>query len=184
MPLFDGAFPKRPSFYADEVINTAAEKIGRELAKAWGEADSQAEKIIDELKEVLSVQYDIDGYKIARELENQFYYELDSQDVDILDGVYLAMISKYQQLIKEWVRKYSIKAKLKVGDKVRHTNQVQKLKDAFPNGVEVEIVSVDDEQYKYGVYHPDFCVRKGEGGGTLSFLVPCEQFDTIQGDIT
>lgn len=179
MPLFEGAFPKRPSFYDDAVINAAAEKIGRELAKSWGEDEQATERVIEDLKEALDSIYDIDGYKIAKELDSMHCYELSSRDVEILDETYWAMSCNHRKLVKAWVRKHDIKAKLKVGDKVWHTNQVPRLKDAFPEGVEVEIVKVDEAEYKYGVFHSDLCVREGEGCGTLSFIVPCEKIDFV-----
>jgi hypothetical protein len=162
-------------------VAQAAQVIGERLAKHFGQKDAEdVERIIEDLKDVFSCAYEYDGFKLARELADQHYYELDSESVSILDDTFYAMDRAHRKEVTDWVKKHQIKPLKQVGDIVRHTDQVKKLTDAFPDGVDVEIVGINLEEYKYNIFHPDLCVRKDAGCGTLSFIVPCEEFDFVR----
>lgn len=111
---------QRPLRITKEQRTEILSEISKEIIR-WQLSDSSLEQIISDLDKI----YDghSSGFEMARNLEDSFntigYYRVNSQLVELLEGLDYLSIDKKRQNIKDWVQAHNIQPKLKKGEKVK-----------------------------------------------------------------
>lgn len=166
---------KRPSLTDDKYFELLADKLAPEVVK-WFEQNGDVvdvSEVKEELTCVLSnVFIDCDGYKVAKELEQSFSYDADSELVAILsENINFYSSDVLSQMTKKWAEDNNVKIELKIGDTVKvkcHSRKNDKLEEFVG-----EIVNVYEDSAKYSVYIEELGhVRRGIG--THGMIVNCE----------
>lgn len=107
----------KPRPIADiSVYKIVSEKIIKQLNQYSSEDYDDVS--VEELAEVLNRSYDLDGYKLAKKLEDKYKWEPDTSVVEKLDSANNLVSIELDRLIKEWVITNEIKPKYKEGDVV------------------------------------------------------------------
>jgi len=116
----------------------------------------------------------IDGYQLAKKLDNEYCLEGDVGLVEMLDDFDYDLDTAYWRIIKEWVISQCIEPHFKLGDKVR----ICLLKGEYIQGEVAEI-------YKDKARAVIYCESLGhvrEGNGTHGTIKNYEEIELIDGD--
>ena len=164
----DLPLPPRPSQYCDEVTHLTVDKVLKSILKWMYHGNySPPQSEIDDLKEDIftAIQWDDDGYKIAKNLESAGW-DSDGELVDLLDDVARHRYEAHEGLVhREWILKHGVEPKFSVGDKVSF-----KYKGGFDVG---EVTKIHHSNAKYVI----FCEHRGHirvGAGTHGLVIPFE----------
>ena len=167
----------RPSLHSPEIAGETAKSLLKQVL-AWfssagcENADSEEDKaeILEQLTEAISdsMFYGLDGYQIAKSLDDHSHWDVDSALVEICDNAFHHASGAVSKLTKAWKEKNNIVARFKVGDKVV-------VKRKHKDDVQGEIVTVYDDDAKYSVFCESLGhIRGGEGKcgtlGTIAFF--------------
>lgn len=84
-------------------------------------AAKQVAKNLDGDAEVIATAYSypMDGYQLARELDDRHYWNISASDVDELDAMDSLVRQALEQAEKEWVEREGITPKLAVGTTIK-----------------------------------------------------------------
>ena len=110
-----------------------------------------ADEVLEQLQETLSRAYDFDGYKLAKELEDDHYWDADEELVDIMSGAHWVVYDITQRRVAEWVKENDIKPTFAVGDHVEFESARTKQAGTIVkvNGHEATYtIQEDGKQYK------------------------------------
>lgn len=109
--VIDGVVPPPPPKRTTEMVKAAVlEYISRNSISNWGEPERVASDISK------AWRYGMDGYELARELENNFYWDgLCLQDAEDLDAIDSAVMLAERQARKTWADDWDIKPPFPVG---------------------------------------------------------------------
>lgn len=162
----------RPTSHDDSVLEQAAsvlvEQYNGWLEEGGDEPDDERE-IIEILKKVLADSYNFDGYKICRDLERHYHIDPDSQLVEIMDDVGFLISSAEQTAVQNWVKRFGIQPRFKVGDKVSVGHPIK--------GKHLgEITKVDEKEAKYTIY-VEAIGHVREGSGTHGWIKNFEEVE-------
>jgi hypothetical protein len=153
----------------------AAQEISKRVIEWLEEAgeqvtsDGSEAEIEGHVKQVIEKNiHNLDGYELAKEMEDRFYYEPDSDLVEIMDNAHCAVLDAHDRIVEKWIVENSIKPRFAIGARVSFKrNQGDKL---LYNG---EIVHINEKQGKYTVFCEDLGhVRSG--CGTHGVVLPFE----------
>lgn len=100
-------------------------------------------------------QYDLDGYSLAKYLEETCYLEADADLVEILDGMYFVKQSLNQELLNQWVVENFLEITPDViGKKVNANQNRSKYDNYYITTIRPETyeVTVSDNPNKKGGY--------------------------------
>lgn len=108
----------RPNSQSDEVLAMVAAKLMTHILQ-WGKWEEESEREQSEVaKQILEVlEVSGDGYKMAKFLEDRFYWDSDAELVDILEGA--DFHSANRTAIMAWISDNGITAKFEVGRQVK-----------------------------------------------------------------
>lgn len=106
---------QRPSRSNPRVMENAARRLAPRIIE-WDGALTE-----DEIVEALAKHgtYDVDGYALAKRLEDCEYWSPDENLVDILAAFQSELYDAHRQLVKVWVKEAQIALPLNVGDMVQ-----------------------------------------------------------------
>lgn len=145
----------------DDLLN---KPISINITDYFDDVEDAKELLEEALSECI---IDVDGYRIARELESNGCCP-DAQLVEFLDDVSSISYSQYKKLEKQWVNVNEINPMFKVGDTVEfkygHKTDV---------GIIVKIVL---ETAEYHIQNPYLCTNKN-GVMTKSIIVKYEDIN-------
>ena len=161
--LFAGtaAAPKRPTrLTIYNFHRKVAEGLLPEI-KMWSEGDiGPDEQVLEDLREILEKEApDADGYTLARAMERDGWYGVNSELVEILDGAFSIAHSVEEDAVKEWVTANEIKAPLVAGTMVKTKHGVG------------PIVSIMEDTAKYIVQTDRFLEKNPSQAGKASGIV-------------
>lgn len=161
--------PPRPTEHDAAVQEEAARQILPKV-RAWlgSDSDGTDEEIVEDLVNALDNAREPDGYRLARELEDEGY-DVDAALVEVLDGMHLQHAR--DTLVRAWVQKHDIKLTLTVGAKV-------KARLSWARTVEGEISALYPDTATYCVS----VLKEGHvrsGLGTHGYIVPCEAVTAV-----
>lgn len=108
----------RPSRWSDEVVRAAAERLAPRVQEWAKEVREALPGITADLVEVLRSYHPLDGYNLARMMEDR-EYQADAELVIILDDADMAMHDAHRNAVAEWVKLYGIQTGYAIGDQVR-----------------------------------------------------------------
>lgn len=97
---------KRPKVTKEIVSSAAVDFCAR---NGWTE--QQAEDLAEAYFDTLYP----DGYKLARALDDDYYWDMDAQTVDTLDGFYSVVCETHKQVCIAWARDNNIQPPLPIG---------------------------------------------------------------------
>lgn len=134
--------------WGDKIRKELAEIVGLEIYRWNITPDPSPEECVESIYKVLKYHPNADGYRLARELENDnCFITPDTELVDILDRVQYKKYELINKAVKEWMKEYALTLDFEVGQKVLATvnrrGKVEKL--------EFEIVKLYPETMQYGV---------------------------------
>jgi hypothetical protein len=104
----------RPTSWTSAVREKALKALLPQVLEWLGEEAGDEEQILKQLDSVLNGWND--GFKAAKELEDRYYWDGDSELVDILDG--FSDYSIVQDAVKAWVKECKPLPTFKLGDRV------------------------------------------------------------------
>lgn len=140
----------------DKIRRQLAEIVGLEIYRWNAGSFATPEEHIEWIYKVLKYHPNDDGYRLARELEDECGISPDSELVDILDGVQYEMYTLIGNAVKEWVKKYELTLDFEVGQKVRAEVNIL-------GQFEFEIVKLYPETMQYGLWNESTSFSKGAG---------------------
>lgn len=108
---------ERPNRYGDQINRQIVEKILPAVLEWLGDDDDES-GLRNDLMEMLDQDHDGDGYKLAKWLEDEFYWSADSSLVEILDDVPHKRIKLHTDAVLDWVKANGIKPTLELGTRV------------------------------------------------------------------
>lgn len=123
------------------------------------------EEVLNDLVSCTTFESNLDGYKLARELE-RLGWEADAGLVDTLDGLYWPLTKRLTKAVEDWVHENGIVPQHQVGEIVTFKDKGKSIKG--------EIIQVDESSAIYYL----FCESLGhvrEGVGVHSRLIPFEE---------
>jgi len=142
--------PKRPHSRDPDIMEAAAARMVEGVREKFdGLSD---EEIAKGLRHALARAMSLDGYDIARRLENDNLCEPDAEMVEMLDTAYGYVFQAHREAVKGWVRGNNITLKRKVGDRIRYREEAG------------AIGEIDPELAAY-LFRPDGDTRFEKGGG-------------------
>lgn len=104
--------PLRPDFYSEEVIKHVATTIVKDM---FTETDFLTSELVHELNNSV----DWDGYRLARDLEENSMWEANSAMVEKLDMAWVLGRRKYTSLVKKWAVDFPMVPAIGPGVKVK-----------------------------------------------------------------
>jgi hypothetical protein len=146
--------PKRPHYRDPDILREAAKRMTPDLRRHF--EGNEDEAIWDALTTAMKAAFSLDGYEIARELEDEAFVEPNADMVADLDSAYPLADQVANEAIKEWVQKHNVVLKRKVGDRVKCRHGVGVI-----NGVKAELA--------YYLFKPDSSTKFQLGGGIHVF---------------
>lgn len=115
--LIEGCETPRPKKSDRSILQLVAAKLAKEVNE-WAD-DEENENTEKHMIEVLEdCFYDLDGYKMAKRLEDDYGYDCDAGLVNILDNADNLVRHHLSEATKKWVTENSIKPKFEVGQPV------------------------------------------------------------------
>lgn len=105
--------PPRPKYHDAVVVERAVERLVKPVQE-W--IDLRAQFQPKDLKSQLTDCIHNNGYEYAKELEERYGWEPDSDLVELLDR--LDIQSAHQHVVRAWVTLYSVKIPFNIGDRV------------------------------------------------------------------
>jgi len=125
--------------------------------------------IEEHLIEAMKDNPGLDGYDIAKHLDNRFMWECNAELVSILDSALSHASTAHSERIKEWVKANNIRPKLGVG---------QKISSSMFRG-EGTITAIMEDRACYVVQNEEFRSTHQNQPPTSGLLVPYEQAKQI-----
>ena len=107
--------PERPTTYTDKMNRAAAEEMADQLIDRHNFHASR-ERIANDL--LKSINYWLDGYHLAKDLENYCHWNIDEEVVMTLSEMYGLRLSEKERCEKEWVAQTNPQPAFSVGDEV------------------------------------------------------------------
>jgi len=179
---FEGYFKgkPRPTDSSKEVITLVVQKIMPEIIQWFEQFEKLSEEDIENIKEQLTDTIDknnvselTDSYDIAKSLDSRYYWDSDSELVDILCG--LDFYDVKRSLTAKWIKDNNITPKYKEGDNVivksLHLRKSNRQKEQYDG----EIYKIY-ENGKYCVYIEELGHIKN-GSGTYGIILDWELID-------
>lgn len=119
--MSDSTIPPRPTKHDEDIIRAGIELCFFDIFDQVGGESGQQGELRDELFVVVKdAAGDLDGYNLARLLEDTFYWSPDAQLVDSLDGIADKIYRVHAVKVKEWVQAHNVTPLLKAGDRVEY----------------------------------------------------------------
>jgi hypothetical protein len=149
LPLINAPAPVRPSrpeLQDADVIEEAINKTIALFMRYLGDDCLSTEsEVRDDLKKLLDEFY-VDGYEMARRLENQMHWETDRELLDLCDVLESNHSQAHSDFIKRWIEIFQIEPLIPIGTHVKIT--VKK------HQYDGEIVRYYQSRGQYAVYIP------------------------------
>ena len=110
----------RPTEWSEEVRAAAIEYILPDVVR-WLEAGGEKDPDLDDLRKQLagSAEYYRDGYRMASSLDRNYHWEVDSELVDMLDGLHYTLSDEKKIAVWAWLKDNNIFPKLIQGANVK-----------------------------------------------------------------
>lgn len=148
------------STWNDEMVKELAQIVGKQVNE-WCNGETPLEDCIGITENILKYHSDANGYKLAKEFENEGFSP-DSELVEILDSASYDKIYIQEVFFKKWVAENNLKLELTEGQKV-----IAKLDGGLE--VEGEIVKLYHETMQYGFWHEGTGFEKGKSHTFVDF---------------
>lgn len=158
--------PRRPRTGDHETISAAATSILPEIIEWMGPDYDESKKadIEEHLIEAMKDNPGLDGYDLAKFLDDRFRWECDAELVEILDSALSCAGSIRDRRIEEWVKANGIHPKLEIGRKIT----------SFLFSGEGTITAIKENRACYVVKNDEFEKQHPDQPATSGFLVPYE----------
>ena len=150
--------PKRSDGY---VLDNVAIEFGKTLYKWAGDGDEKG--CIDDAKKLLKNSYVInyDGFELAKELEDRFFYTGDSELVEVCDDLIWIVRKEHTKHIIEWVRINDIVPVFTIGtvvsfnlSKTQRMGKISKI-DLLEATYTIEHLDADGQLHNYIINYED-----------------------------
>lgn len=148
---------KRPSKRSDEILRAAATRLVKEMVSKGLIEQEDAEDSVAQIARA-SRYNDMDGYHLARELDDRYGWDCDMQMVEALDEFHWLLDAVHLEAEKKWAAENPREPKFSEGDTVQW------------HGEDATIHGIYDSRPQY------YKVRQGEmsGGPNSYYVVPFE----------
>jgi hypothetical protein len=172
LQLFEGiGHPPRPKIYDNNVLEATLDSI-MPAVKRWSDKNSSNFDDADDTREQLrdAIEFEDDSRRILNYLEDHYYWSVDRDLQEIMDGVADERYMALTNLVNRWVLQNGISPKYSTGQRVSF-----KKENKTHEGV---VVRVDESVAKYLVRCEDLghVVR---GIGTHGVLIPFEETEKL-----
>lgn len=108
---------KRPTKLTKEMMMQAAREVAARLAKSGAMSGEDKESLAED---IVSVAYPyIDGYELARKLEDWCGWHCDMQVAEVLDEFQFRAEQQHERAEKEWAERNNVQPPLPVGSRVK-----------------------------------------------------------------
>lgn len=153
----------RPTQHDPRIAEIVADKLTPRLVAHLDE--NRPDEVRRDILAVLQDEFEWDGYKLARSLERDHYWDCDSGIVEILDRAGFERHNAHDALIAEWVKANGVKCRFKGGDTVK-----VKYKEEAVSG-EIVRFYADHARYIVCVESLGHVRSDGRTEGTLGLIV-------------
>jgi hypothetical protein len=111
---------RRPKRFDDDVLAEVARKLAPDVSQWLGDG-ANPDEVAGQLAEALGGLFEFDGYKLAKALADEHYYEPDSALVNVLDQADHVGWAAWRDRVAAWVAANNVRPTLKPGDRVRRS---------------------------------------------------------------
>lgn len=160
----------RPKLDDDNVRKLAIENLFEKKLKDYfkefgGDLD---EEFIKETKNelFLATEYEHDAYDICKRLENNFFWNVESELVHLMETYFSYQYNAHDKIVKEWVKENNIQLKYFEGDEVTYQNTRKHQEHG-------KIISRDHKKATYTIFSKHLG-HVEQGIGTHGIIVNCE----------
>ncbi|MCK5614424.1 hypothetical protein KAR91_71820 [Candidatus Pacearchaeota archaeon] len=170
---FEGMPKKpRPTKEDPEVKEEFKKRVIAVLDKVVPDEDEGNEEVADYLIKQMTDYHEIDGYRLAKSIDEEYYMNLDFEVAEALHELHWELGSVYDNAVREWVKEFDIKIPFSIGDKA--LIQVDSNQEA-----EGEVVKFYEDLAKVCI----FCSKMGHvrtGSGSYGRIMNCEDVKIIE----
>lgn len=169
----------RPKSNDDNVRKLAIENLFQKVLISYFKEDGIEldEEFIKEAKGelFLATKYEHDAYDICKRLENNFYWNVDSDLVHSMEAYFSYQYDAHNKLVKEWVKENNIQLKYFEGDEVTYKNAGMQIQNGklISNDHYGKIICRDHKKATYTVFS-EHLGHVEYGVGTHGRIVNCE----------
>lgn len=160
----------RPTLDDDNVRKLAIENLFQKVLISYFKEDNKEfdEEFIKEAKSelFLATEYEHDAYDICKRLENNFFWNVDSDLVHSMEAYFSYQYDAHNKLVKKWVKENNIQLKYFEGDEITYQS-------TRTNQEHGKIISRDHEKATYTVFS-EHLGHVEYGVGTHGRIVNCE----------
>jgi hypothetical protein len=168
LPLFkDLPIPPRPKRFSENVLEETVDLMMPSVMKWFGSSEDE-EEIRDNIKQVL--EFEDDSYQIAKELEDNLYWSVDRELINVLDEVKWRRDEAHKGVVYAWVVQNCVTPKLTLEQKVqfRHKGRI----------LEGIVTKIYESEAKYLVFSEELGhIRSGVG--VHGIVLPYEEVDEV-----
>jgi hypothetical protein len=158
--------PPRPKRSDDAIIDAAARALAKDLSGLLGDP----EECLDDLRRVLDDNsHNPDGYRLAKDLDNHFGWDIDAQTVEDLDAAISHIHLAHELACEEWVKTHNLQAP-PIGAHVHQIGKEEK------NGIGTIVRNQNDGRST--VCFP-LLGHTTEGNGTRGYVLPWEEITIL-----
>lgn len=114
----------RPTFKSPNIIEKVVDRLFLDVLEWLDSFETKTEEkeypeIKQQLKQLLQYSFDYDGYKLARDLERE-YWEVDARLVEILDNVIHLLFDAKREEVKLWIKENNLTPKYNLHKKIKY----------------------------------------------------------------
>ncbi len=146
----EGVIDERPTQLSDGEISRINNKISKDIIGVFDLSDGgDMESLMEDvLGDVENINFDCDGYEVAKEMEDMGY-EINTRIVDYLDSVQREFDIALNDKIKYWVSIKKLTPKFEIGHKLSPTNEIRNHRGSRYKEECYYVVKLYDKEGKY-----------------------------------
>jgi len=160
----------RPNKGAPEVIEDFKKEVLVKLDKLFPDEDNG--DISDHLVEKMIFYNEIDGYRLAKSLDDRFYIDSDFETADMLNDLHWELDKVYGKAVKKWIEEQGIKVPFEIGDEVSI--------NVLNSYVEGEIHYIYEDSARVSVFCESLGHVRSGCSGTLGIIKNCEDVKSLK----
>lgn len=136
--------------------------------------DEGNEVIADYLVDKMTLYHEIDGYLLAKAMDDRFYTMADFEVADAFNDLHWKLDEAYGAVIKEWIEEQQIVSPVQLGDMVKV--------NILGEEVEGEIIHIYEDSARVSVYCESLDhIRSDKGlSGTTGVIIDYENLTLLE----
>lgn len=167
--------PARPNSRNEAALRIAAASLAKIVSRDWDVDGFSDEEIAADLLKAITKSFPMDGYAIAKSLEDYCGWDPDAALVEILDGASWEVDGARDGLIAEWVLQNNVIVPFAVGDQVASPKGVGMVTEVNALLAKVNVHTPDQKPNSAWVFDAEQCTALERTSLVTTRAVPIEQ---------